>query len=75
MEKVGDVDGVVVSHGSPIVSAEVMDGAPELKIVGELEGGQVCVPHRRGVGLGAGESAPWIRPTVRPIRLPNGRLA
>ena len=38
MEKVGDVDGVVVSHGSPIISAEVMDGAPELKIVGELEG-------------------------------------
>ena len=38
MERVGDVDGVVVSHGSPMISAEVMDGAPELKIVGELEG-------------------------------------
>ena len=38
MERVGDVEGVVVSHGSPMISAEVMDGAPELKIVGELEG-------------------------------------
>ena len=38
MERVGDVDGVVVSHGSPMISAEVMDGAPDLKIVGELEG-------------------------------------
>ena len=38
MEKVGDVDAVVVSHGSPRISAEVMDGAPRLKIIGELEG-------------------------------------
>ena len=38
MAKVGDVDGVVVSHGSPRISAEVMDGAPKLKIIGELEG-------------------------------------
>ena len=34
---VGDVDCVVVSHGSPMISAEVMDGAPNLKIIGELE--------------------------------------
>ena len=38
MAKVGDVDGVVVSHGSPRISAEVMDAAPKLKIIGELEG-------------------------------------
>ena len=38
MAKVGEVDAVVVSHGSPRVSAEVMDAAPKLKIVGELEG-------------------------------------
>ena len=38
MKKVGDVDGVVVSHGSPMISAEVMDGAPKLKIIGEMEG-------------------------------------
>ena len=36
--KVGDVDAVVVSHGSPRISAEVMDAAPKLKIIGELEG-------------------------------------
>ena len=38
MARVADVDGVVVSHGSPRVSAEVMDAAPQLKIIGELEG-------------------------------------
>lgn len=38
MGKIGDVDGVVVSHGSPRISAEVMDAAPKLKIIGELEG-------------------------------------
>ena len=38
IEHVGDVDCVVVSHGSPMISAEVMDGAPNLKIIGELEG-------------------------------------
>ena len=38
MERVGDVDGIVVSHGSPMISTDVMDGAPNLKIVGELEG-------------------------------------
>ena len=27
--KVGDVDAVVVSHGSPRISAEVMDAAPQ----------------------------------------------
>ena len=38
MARVGDVDGVVVSHGSPRISAEVMDAAPKLKMIGELEG-------------------------------------
>ena len=37
-ERVGDVDCLVVSHGSPMISAEVMDAAPDLKLVGELEG-------------------------------------
>ena len=37
-ERVGDVDCLVVCHGSPKISADVMDGAPNLKIIGELEG-------------------------------------
>lgn len=36
--KIGDVEGVVVCHGSPTVSADMMDRAPNLKVVGELEG-------------------------------------
>ena len=38
VERIGDVDAVVVSHGSPMISADVMNGAPRLKIIGELEG-------------------------------------
>ena len=38
IEHVGDVDGLVVCHGSPLISADVMDAAPDLKIIGELEG-------------------------------------
>ena len=38
MERVGNVDCLVVSHGSPLISADVMDAAPNLKIIGELEG-------------------------------------
>ena len=38
VERIGDADAVVVSHGAPLISAEVMDGAPRLKIIGELEG-------------------------------------
>ena len=38
IEHVVDIDCVVVSHGSPMISAEVMDAAPNLKIIGELEG-------------------------------------
>ena len=34
IEHVRDVDCVVVSHGSPMISADVMDGAPNLKIIG-----------------------------------------
>ena len=38
IERVGDVDCLVVSHGSPMISAEVMDAALNLKLIGELEG-------------------------------------
>ena len=37
-ERVGNADCLIVSHGSPMISAEVMDAAPNLKLIGELEG-------------------------------------
>ena len=37
-ERVGDVDGIVVCHGAPTVDAGIMDRAPGLRIIGELEG-------------------------------------
>ncbi len=38
IERIGDVNAVVVCHGSPRIDAGVMDSAPNLKLVGELEG-------------------------------------
>ena len=38
LDSVGGVDAIVVSNGSPLISAEVMDAAPRLRIIGELEG-------------------------------------
>jgi phosphoglycerate dehydrogenase-like enzyme len=38
LERVGDVDGLVVCHGSPRIDAAVMDRAPRLRVIGELEG-------------------------------------
>ena len=38
LERVSDVQGIVVCHGSPLIDAEVMERAPQLRIIGELEG-------------------------------------
>ena len=37
-EKIGDVDVLVVCHGAPYVDAAILDRAPRLKLIGELEG-------------------------------------
>lgn len=36
--RIGDFDALVVCHRSPLVDTNVLDAAPRLKIVGELEG-------------------------------------
>ncbi len=38
IDRVADVDCIIVCHGSPMISADVMDAAPGLRLVGELEG-------------------------------------
>ena len=38
LERVGDATGIVVCHGAPLIGPEVMDRAPKLQIIGELEG-------------------------------------
>lgn len=35
---IGDFDGIVVCHGSPTLTGTILDAAPRLKIIGELEG-------------------------------------
>ena len=37
-ERLGSYDGLVVCHGCPTIDAAILDQAPELKIIGELEG-------------------------------------
>ena len=37
-ERVRDVDAIVVCHGAPTLDAALMDRAPRLKLIGELEG-------------------------------------
>ena len=74
IEHVGDVDCVVVSHGSPMISAEVMDGAPTSRSLASWrKTGSPTASTWRPPGSAA--SAPSIRPTVPPIQLPNGPLA
>jgi D-3-phosphoglycerate dehydrogenase len=36
--RVGEVEALVVCHGSPRIGPEILDAAPRLKVVGELEG-------------------------------------
>jgi phosphoglycerate dehydrogenase-like enzyme len=36
--RVGDVDGLIVCHGSPRISGTILDAAKSLRIIGELEG-------------------------------------
>ncbi len=40
IERVGDVDGIIVCQGTPRISAEIMDRAPKLRIIGDLVGGR-----------------------------------
>jgi len=37
LEAISDIDGLIVSHGSPMISSEIMNAASNLKIIGELE--------------------------------------
>jgi phosphoglycerate dehydrogenase-like enzyme len=37
-EKIGDVDALLVCHGAPLIDASVLERAPKLRLVGELEG-------------------------------------
>jgi phosphoglycerate dehydrogenase-like enzyme len=33
-----DIDGLLICHGAPMIDASILDAAPNLKIIGELEG-------------------------------------
>lgn len=37
-EKVSDKDCIIVCHGSPAINKDIIDKAPNLKLIGELEG-------------------------------------
>ncbi len=71
-DRVGDVDALVVCHGSPRISAEIMAHAPRLRLIGELEGDRFA----ERIDLeppGSAASAPSTPPTAPPTRWPSGR--
>ncbi len=37
-ERIGDCDGLIICHGTPKIDAQILDAAPKLRIIGELEG-------------------------------------
>jgi D-3-phosphoglycerate dehydrogenase / 2-oxoglutarate reductase len=37
-ERLGDIDGLIVCHGAPTLTGELLEAAPKLRIIGELEG-------------------------------------
>jgi len=36
--RMGDVDGLIVCHGSPRIGPAILESAPKLRVIGELEG-------------------------------------
>jgi phosphoglycerate dehydrogenase-like enzyme len=37
-DRLNDINGLIVCHGAPTLTTEVLDDAPKLRIIGELEG-------------------------------------
>ena len=37
-QRLVDIDGLILCHGSPTINSQVLEQAPKLKIIGELEG-------------------------------------
>jgi phosphoglycerate dehydrogenase-like enzyme len=62
-EKLGGYDAVVVCHGAPTLTAELLDAAPNLRIIGELEGDRFA----SRIDL----DAAWAR-NVRVVDVTNG---
>ena len=71
-EFAADLDVLVVCHGAPFVSAEVLEKSPRLGLLGELEGDRFGYRFDTDVAA-AGVCALSTRPTVRPGRPPSGR--
>jgi phosphoglycerate dehydrogenase-like enzyme len=60
---IGGYDGLVVCHGAPTLTAEVLDAAPNLRIIGELEGDRFATR----IDL----EAAWAR-SIRTVDVTNG---
>src|SRR5687768_3215831 len=37
-EKIADVDGIIICHGAPTLTADILEHAPKLRVIGEMEG-------------------------------------
>ncbi|MCC6626214.1 MAG: hypothetical protein IT340_02310 [Chloroflexi bacterium] len=56
--RAGDCDGLIVCHGSPRIDGRILDAAPRLRLIGELEGDRVAHSHGRRCRHYALQSAP-----------------
>ncbi|RIK43739.1 MAG: hypothetical protein DCC55_04770 [Chloroflexi bacterium] len=36
--RLAEIDGLIICHGAPTLTGDLLDGAPQLRIIGELEG-------------------------------------
>jgi phosphoglycerate dehydrogenase-like enzyme len=61
--QLGDYDALVICHGAPPLTADVLDAAPKLRIIGELEGDRFA----SRIDL----DAAWAR-TIRTVDVTNG---
>jgi phosphoglycerate dehydrogenase-like enzyme len=62
-EKLVDCDGIVICHGAPTLTADVLKNAPKLRIIGEMEGDRFA----SRIDL----DAAWSR-NVRTVDVTNG---
>lgn len=37
-DRLGDIEALILCHGAPTINAQIIDAAPKLKLIGELEG-------------------------------------
>jgi D-3-phosphoglycerate dehydrogenase len=70
--QVGPFDALIIAHGEPMVDAAVLEAAPRLRLIGELEGDRFA--HRIDVEVAAARGVRLVD-TTHGSTLPVGEWA